>query len=469
MRGDLFLDTYLRMAADSAARPAADGRRAAKPKPRRLAARARPAEPIALLGCVITPQQRIEDGYVVVDGDAIAAVGSGRPEGVRAHETGGVILPGLIDLHGHPEFNVFAAWDPPQQFSNRYQWRESALYHQLVRDPQNLLLENPGDAIELQFAEIRALVGGVTALQGAGNTTVRAEALVRNVDGYVFGERHARSMIDLPYSLSGRDGERLAGYLKDIADGKVTVLYVHLAEGRPDDKRSRAEFARLAALGALTPATVLIHGTALTADEFDRLAHEGRGLVWSPQSNLRLYGTTTDAATALRAGVRVGLGADWLPSGSASLLAEMKVARRELAATGYVIEPVDLVRMVTDRAAEIAGVDTKLGTIAEGRPADLVVLERHLDDPWENVCVAEPSWVDLVLIDGDLAYGRADWMTALAAEPKRPTLEPLVAWGKPMVLDASYQDRHTEHPPLTLAELRAALIAQYPRIGPIFA
>jgi hypothetical protein len=147
----------------------------------------------------------------------------------------------------------------------------------------------------------------------------------------------------------------------------------------------------------------------------------------------------------------------------------MKVARRELAATGYVIEPVDLVRMVTDRAAEIAGVDTKLGTIAEGRPADLVVLERHLDDPWENVCVAEPSWVDLVLIDGDLAYGRADWMTALAAEPKRPTLEPLVAWGKPMVLDASYQDRHTEHPPLTLAELRAALIAQYPRIGPIFA
>jgi 5-methylthioadenosine/S-adenosylhomocysteine deaminase len=31
---------------------------------------------------------------------------------VRVHDTaGGVILPGLIDLHGHPEFNVLAAWE----------------------------------------------------------------------------------------------------------------------------------------------------------------------------------------------------------------------------------------------------------------------------------------------------------------------------------------------------------------------
>ena len=57
-------------------------------------------------------------------------------------------------------------------------------------------------------------------------------------------------------------------------------------------------------------------------------------MVWSPQSNLRLYGATTLAADALRAGMPVALGADWLPSGSTSLLAELKVARRELARQG---------------------------------------------------------------------------------------------------------------------------------------
>ena len=51
-----------------------------------------------------------------------------------------MICPGLIDLHGHPEFNVFAAWEPPREFDNRYAWRGSELYHTLVRDPQNTLL-----------------------------------------------------------------------------------------------------------------------------------------------------------------------------------------------------------------------------------------------------------------------------------------------------------------------------------------
>jgi 5-methylthioadenosine/S-adenosylhomocysteine deaminase len=57
----------------------------------------------------------------------------------------------------------------------------------------------------------------------------------------------------------------------------------------------------------------------------------GAKLVWSPQSNLRLYGATTDVASALQLGIPVSLGADWLPSGSQSLLAEMQVARRALA------------------------------------------------------------------------------------------------------------------------------------------
>ena len=61
--------------------------------------------------------------------------------------------------------------------------------------------------------------------------------------------------------------------------------------------------------------------------------------MWSPQSNLRLYGETTLTGEAIAAGMPVALGADWLPSGSTSLLAEMKVARRELARQGHPIRP----------------------------------------------------------------------------------------------------------------------------------
>ncbi len=133
-----------------------------------------PTEAIALRGCVLTPNEAIENGYVVVGaGRVIQAVQASEPQGVTVHDTGGVILPGLIDLHGHPEFNGFAAWEPPKQFVNRYAWRDSPLYDLLVRLPQDRLKRALPAKTQLRYSEIRALVGGVTAIQGTGGQAMR--------------------------------------------------------------------------------------------------------------------------------------------------------------------------------------------------------------------------------------------------------------------------------------------------------
>lgn len=436
---------------------------------RSLRVRAAPAEAVALRGCVLTPTRALKDAYVVVSGATVAAVQSRRPDQVRVKATDGVILPGLIDLHGHPEFNVFAAWEPPKVFANRYRWRDSQLYRQLIRDPQNRLLAALPRRTQSRYAEIRALVGGVTAIQGASaKYPDKDEALVRNVDLRIFGQHKARAMIDLPSDTS-RDRPRLRTIVGDIERGEVTAFYVHLAEGRRDDDRSAGEFARLVELNALTSATVVIHGTALTPDDLGAMSDAGAKLVWSPQSNLRLYGQTTEAARALDLGVPVGLGADWLPSGSTSLLSELKVARRVLAAQGRPTPPRQLVEMVTAGAARIAGLEDYLGALEAGKAADLVVLERHHEDPFENVLQADPASVELVMVGGDLAYGRADWIAELAEPDGVGQLEPLVAWGKEMLLDASFAVHPVDPSPPTLAQLRSALIAKHPAVGPIFA
>jgi 5-methylthioadenosine/S-adenosylhomocysteine deaminase len=85
------------------------------------------------------------------------------------------------------------------------------------------------------------------------------------------------------------------------------------------------------------------------------------------------------------------------------------------------------------------------------------------------VVEADPSWVELVMIDGDLAYGREDWLKELIAEDAQEGLEPLRAWAKRMLLDTSYVARPGGEQPPRLAQLRAALIAEYPQVGPIFA
>jgi 5-methylthioadenosine/S-adenosylhomocysteine deaminase len=423
----------------------------------------------ALRGAVITPEAAWGDGYVVVEGGQIAAVQQSAPSGVDVLDTGGVILPGLIDLHGHPEFNVFAAWESPSLFANRYRWRSSEIYHQLVRDPQNILIDKLPPGTELRYAEIRALVGGVTAIQGASAAGASAarEALVRNVDLFIFGQHRARAMIDLP-TVGSRDAPRLAKIIQDVGDGKVDAFYLHLSEGQRGDQRSQTEFQRFLALGAATSGTVLIHASALTPDQIHQVADAGCKLVWSPQSNLRLYGQTTLAAEALAAGMPVALGADWLPSGSTSLLAEMKVARRELARQGTLIPAAGLVEMVTAGAARIAGLADHLGSLAPGRPADLLVVERHHEDPYENVCQADPSWVELVAIGGDVTYARTDWFTTLTDGATGSTIEQLTAWGKTMTLDNGYRTAQGDPPP-SLHDIRALLTANYPPVGPIFA
>lgn len=432
-------------------------------------ARWRPGEPFAVRGCVLTPDEALEDHVVVVVGGVVDDVRRTPPAGTAVVDTGGVVLPGLIDLHGHPEYNVFAPWEPPRRFPNRYAWRRSREYDVVVREPWGRLTgavdggeQAPSLLPELtRYAEARALVGGCTAIQGAsGRYPDRHEALVRNVDLRLFGEDHARSVID----LARVPDEQAARLREQIAAGEVTALYVHLAEGTDD--RSRAEFDDLVDAGLLTSATVIIHGTALTAAQWGQVADAGAKLVWSPQSNLRLYGATTDVTSARAAGVPVALGADWLPSGSPCLLDELQVARRVLDQQGVPVAPADLVRMVTSVAAGIAGLGERLGRIAAGRPADLVVLERLADDPWESVLHADRRSVDLVVLGGDIAYGRADWVEALAGPTE---MEPVIAWGKRLALDLTYSVSVSDHPPPRLADLRAALLARYPQAGPVFA
>ena len=128
----------------------------------------------------------------------------------------------------------------------------------------------------------------------------------------------------------------------------------------------------------------------------------------------------------------------------------------------------DLVRLVTSGAAEIAGLADRLGTVEVGRVADLTILQKRLDDPYDTVLAAYPSWVDLVMIGGDIIYGRPDWVADLSTADD---YEQVTAWGRHMLLDTRFgsPEDSGDGPPRRLAQIRAKLIGRYPAVGPIFA
>jgi 5-methylthioadenosine/S-adenosylhomocysteine deaminase len=435
---------------------------------------------ILLEGTVVTMNAAhdvIRNGRVLVRGERIVAVWSGErpPEGVDLANVpvvsagrNALVFPGLINLHDHPSFDVLPLWVPPVQpeplvgrttgheaYDNRYQWNTTSPpeYQRLVASPQAALnlAQGLGLANEvLEHAEVRAVLGGQTAMQGELPLTA-AGLMVRDVDHTDFGsggvattvssvEDPAFAAVDAPTLRQG------------MAGGSVSAWLVHLAEGVRDGDRlagdaysSRHELDTIQQLGLLTDATVILHGTALERADFAAMraapaarASGGDGLgaklVWTPTGNLLLYGRTANVYDALAEGVTVSLGTDWTADGSNTLLDELKaadIALRDPRILGSLRAEVPaladdemldrvLVDMVTRNPARTMRW-ANLGSIEPGKFADLVVLHRPHDSPtngmpespYRSLIDATEQDVHLVLVDGDPVAGDTSVMQRL--------------------------------------------------------
>jgi cytosine/adenosine deaminase-related metal-dependent hydrolase len=95
------------------------------------------------------------------------------------------------------------------------------------------------------------------------------------------------------------------------------ALLIHLAEGT--DALSLEEFTFMQSQSLLNPKGVVIHGIPLRPTDFQAMSLHGTSLVWSPRSNLELYGATADINAALDAGVEIALAPDWAVTGSSNM------------------------------------------------------------------------------------------------------------------------------------------------------
>lgn len=389
--------------------------------------------PIVLKGTIVAPTHIIPGGWIVIQNNKIAGVYSSlkqfkMPADAVYIDTKGIIFPGLIDLHNHVTFNVFPVWKPKQQkllnsyryqekFSNRYEWRYYSTEHKkLVRDPYNNML---GLRCKMNtYGELRALVGGTTTIANTFDDEC-IDRLVRNLDDPdQMDNRRIKYMIDISNQnpdKTQQDVENLenalSGIKQDLSSGNLDAFFIHLAEGKATDSISKGEFAILKSKGLLTSKTAIIHGIALGKREFHAMHNAGASLVWSPRSNIELYGQTTDIQAAKNAGLRIALSPDWAITGSKNLLDELHFAadwnKNHL---NNLFTDKDLVEMVTSIPAGIAGVDDKIGSIREGLFADLLVISGDTSKPYSSLVRAGTHNVKLVLVNGSPVYGTKDLM-----------------------------------------------------------
>jgi 5-methylthioadenosine/S-adenosylhomocysteine deaminase len=406
-----------------------------------------------------------EDARVVVRRGVIVAItphGTPLPGDLEATEidVAGTIYPGLIDLHNHFVYNVLPLWPVPRRYTNRTQWPRARRYAAEVALPARALAAFAPTARALvRYVEAKALLGGTTTGQGIRTRVVGSIRLFRGAMRNVEETNDPRLpeagtlVPDLQASP-----QAIEQFRRSLA-GRAAYFY-HLAEGI--DATARRSFLHLRAHDLIQPSLVAIHALGLWPRDLAVLAERGAKIVWSPFSNLLLYGRTLNLYALQQAGVQFSIGCDWAPTGSKNLLQELKIARSVAAAQQADVPSRALVRAVTAGAARTVGWHRHVGVLQAGALADLVVIDGVRGDPYDHLIDATEAAVKLVVVHGIPRYGDRALMQALHLVPGA-ALEPLTVAG---VLKALYL--HAPGSPLndltfaTAAELLRAAMADLP-------
>ena len=369
----------------------------------------------------------VDKGVVWMEQGAIVAVqrqGDPAPAGfedVKPVASGGTIYPGLIELHNHLAYNALRLWHVPKLFTNRDQWGRVDDYRKLISGPMQVL--GPSETLMpavVRYVESKALVGGTTTSQGIelfSNQGARRyyRGIVRNVENTDDPE-----LPDAEAKISDVVASSARRFLARLRQRKCFIL--HLSEGTDEAARSHFLALKLGRRWAVTESLAGIHCAALEADDFKVMGRRHASMVWSPLSNLLLYGHTARVKAARAAGVRIGLGSDWSPTGSKNLLGELKVAKLVSDAERIFSHDRELVAVVTREAARILRWDESLGTIEPPKRADLIVLDGASGDPYRALLHADERSLRLVMIGGVPRFGVASLLERLGADGETITI-----------------------------------------------
>ncbi len=395
-----------------------------------LAAHGAGAQRLLIRGNVVTPEGVLPNAWLDVRDGRIVHIQEDRPDvpGAPALVTGDLIFPGFIDLHNHPQFNIFPRWTPPHTFPDRYAWRDWDPYREKIEIPYAKLTAGGANFCDIdEYAEVKALIGGTTSILGfAWNVPDKPipsciKGLVRNLGLYsgFYGpepghERIVNSIGILPRDMNANTAADIA---RGIREGRIDLLAIHIAEGLPADPESAEELDMLEAHGLLTAHTALIHAVGLSPSQLARVHRAGASIVWSPHSNFVLYGQTANVDAAFREGVTISLAPDWSPTGSDNMLDEIKyaatVSRDKL---DGLFSDRQLVEMASGVPAQVARIADKVGTLEPGMLADFFLVHPKAGasaNPYMALVNGNITNIEMVVIGGVPVYGAPEMLRTL--------------------------------------------------------
>jgi 5-methylthioadenosine/S-adenosylhomocysteine deaminase len=183
-----------------------------------------------------------------------------------------------------------------------------------------------------------------------------------------------------PYTVGDETLKRMAVLAEEID----VPIHCHVHETREEIAQGVAKdgvrpFERLRRLGVVGPRLIAVHAVHLEEGELDVMAREGVSVAHCPSSNLKLASGFAPVAAMRGRGIRVGLGTDGAASNNRlDLLTEARTAALLAKASGNdaaAVPAAEALAMMTAQPAAALGLEGRIGTIAQGKAADLTAIE----------------------------------------------------------------------------------------------
>ena len=339
---------------------------------------------------------RCEEGTIVALGPGVGA----EPGDEKIDAGGAHLVPAMVNGHTHAAMTLFRGYGgdlPLMRWLEERVWPVEARLEaedvywgtrlacvEMIRTGTarfwDMYWHPEATSRAVRDAGLRATVGGPLFGHGEDTAEIEAAALA-NLEAQ---EDYRADGIEpglAPHSIYIA-GEKLLRWTAAVAAERGLSVQIHLSETEKEVEDCLAMHdARpahyLDRLGLLGERTVLSHGVWLDRSELELIAERGCTVVTNPVANMKLAVAGVFPYPAAReAGVAVGLGTDGAGSNdSLDLLADLKVfalAQRHAARDARAVGSREAWGIAVGEAAPLLGG----GPLAEGRPADFLLLRR---------------------------------------------------------------------------------------------
>ena len=369
-------------------------------------------DPTREAGCLL----HIEQGAIVVEEGKVCWVGDrgSLPTHWRRtaefHDYGDrLLMPGFIDTHVHyPQVGVMASHGTQLlQWLETYTFPEEARFEnfEYARDQARLFLDQLL-ANGVTTASVYCTIHPASVDAFFGETEKRGLCMVagkvmmdRNAPDYLLdtaeqGYEESRALIDrwhrksrMYYAVTPRFAPTSTpGQLEAceaLISGYPDIFFqTHLAENSEETQWVRTLFPEAASYfdvynryGMLGTRSLFGHAIYLEDNDLARASESDSVFVHCPTSNLFIGSGLFDLRRAREAEVRVSLASDVGGGTSLSPFATMKAAYEVAQLKRYSIDPLESIWLATGAGAMALSLEDRIGRIAPGYDADLVVID----------------------------------------------------------------------------------------------